>query len=77
MPNNQRQHHTVHVQTDVLPHASCYLLCPVSAVLARIFRMDSISTSYWWAHVQVTAALVGEGEYRCLVDYVVCTGADG
>ena len=28
-------------------YALCYLLCPVLAALASIFRMDSISTSYW------------------------------
>jgi len=30
----------------VLPYALCYSLCPVSAALASIFRMDSIPTSY-------------------------------
>ena len=43
--NNQRQHCTLHVPQDVLPYALCWLLCPVSAALASIFRMDSISTS--------------------------------
>ena len=42
LPNNQ--HH--HIQKDVLPYALCQLLCPVSAALASIFRMDSIPTSY-------------------------------
>ena len=46
MPNNQCQHCIVHLQKDVLPNALCYLLCPVSAALASISRMDSISTSY-------------------------------
>ena len=46
MPNNLRQHRTLHIQKDVLPYALCYLLCPVSAALASIFRMDSIITSY-------------------------------
>ena len=46
LPNNQRQHHTLHIQKDVLPYAMRYLLCPVSAARASIFRMDSISTSY-------------------------------
>ena len=46
LPNNQRQHRTLHIQKDVLPYALCQLLCPVSAALASIFRMDSISTSY-------------------------------
>ena len=46
LPNNQRQHRTLHVQKDVLPFTLCELLCPVSAALARIFRMDSVSTSY-------------------------------
>jgi hypothetical protein len=47
LPNKQRQHRTLHIHTDVLPYmyALCQLLCPVSAALARIFRMDSISTS--------------------------------
>ena len=45
LPNNQR-HRTLHIQKDVLPYALCYLLCPVSAALASIFRIDSISTSY-------------------------------
>ena len=46
LPNNQRQHRTLHIQKDVLPYALCWLLCPVSAALASILRMDSISTSY-------------------------------
>ena len=46
LPNNQRQHRTLHVQKDVLPYALCYLLCPVAVALASIFRMDSISTAY-------------------------------
>ena len=45
LPNNQRQHRTLHIQKDELPYALCYLLCPVSAALAHIFRLDSISTS--------------------------------
>ena len=32
LPNNQRRHRTLHVQTDVLPYALYWLLCPVSAV---------------------------------------------
>ena len=39
LPNNQRQHRTLHIQKDVLPYALCSLLCPVSAALASIFRM--------------------------------------
>ena len=46
LPNNQRQHCTLHIQKDVLPYALCSLLCPVSAGLASISRMDSVSTSY-------------------------------
>ena len=46
LPNNQRQHRTLHIQKDVLPYALCESLCPVSATLASISRMDSISTSY-------------------------------
>ena len=46
LPNNQRQHRTLHIQKDVLPYALCYLLCSVLAALASIFWMDSISTSY-------------------------------
>ena len=26
LPNNQRQHRTLHIQKDVLPYAVCYLL---------------------------------------------------
>ena len=44
--DQQRQHRTLHVQKDVLPHVLRYSLCPVSAALAVISRMDSISTSY-------------------------------
>ena len=44
-PNNQRQHRRLHVQQDLPPYAFCYWLCPVSAALAKISRMDSISTS--------------------------------
>jgi len=40
LPNNQRQH----IQKDVL----CWLLCPVSAALSSIFRMDSISAPRAW-----------------------------
>ena len=36
----------MHIQKDVLPYALWYLLCPVSAALADIFRVGSISTSY-------------------------------
>ena len=46
LPNNRRQHRTLHIQKDVLPYALCSLLCPVPAAVASIFRMDSISTSY-------------------------------
>ena len=46
LPNNQRQYLTSHVQKDVLPYALCSLLFPLSAALASIVRMDSISTSY-------------------------------
>ena len=46
LPNFQRQHRDLHIQKDVLPYALCKLLCPVSAALASIFRMDSIYTSY-------------------------------
>jgi hypothetical protein len=45
LPNNQRQHRILHIQ-EVLPYALRRLLCPVSAGLASIFRMGSISTSY-------------------------------
>jgi hypothetical protein len=45
LPNNQRQHRTFYIQQDMLPYAFCWLLCPVPAALASIFRMDSISTS--------------------------------
>jgi hypothetical protein len=37
LPNNQRQHRTLHIQEDVLPYALCWLLCPVSAARASIF----------------------------------------
>ena len=46
LPKKQRQHPTLHVQKDVLPCALCSLLRPVSAPLARIFRMDWTSTSF-------------------------------
>ena len=46
LPNSQRQHRTLRIQKDVLPYALCWLLCPVPAALASIFRMDSISTTY-------------------------------
>ena len=46
LPNNQQQHHASHIQKDVLRYAFCLLLFPVSAALASIFWMDSISTSY-------------------------------
>ena len=46
MPNNQRQHRTLRIQKEVLPYALCQLMCPVSAALASMFQMDSISTSY-------------------------------
>ena len=34
LPNNQRQHRTLHIQKDVLPCALCYSLCPVTGSLA-------------------------------------------
>jgi len=62
LPNSKRQHRTLHAQKDELTYAlcrrtccpthwasycaPCQLLCPVSAALASIFRMGSISTSY-------------------------------
>jgi hypothetical protein len=46
LPNNQRQHRTLHIQKDVLPCALRQLLCPVSVALANLFRMDSISPSH-------------------------------
>ena len=46
LPNNQRQHHTVHFQIYVLPYALCWLMGPVPAALASIFRVGSISSSY-------------------------------
>ena len=46
LPNNRRQHRTLHIQKDVLPYALCWFLWPMSAALASIFRMDSTSTSY-------------------------------
>jgi len=46
LPNNQLQHRTLHIQNDVLPYVLCWLLCPVLAALASIFRLDLISTSY-------------------------------
>ena len=30
LPNDQRQHRTLHIQKDVLPYALCYLQCPAS-----------------------------------------------
>ena len=46
LPNNQRQQRTLHTLEDDLPYVLCYVQCPVSAALASIFRVDSISTSY-------------------------------
>jgi len=51
--NKQRQPRTLHIQGDMLPYV-CYLLCPVSAALASISRMDSISTSYARCRVRST-----------------------
>ena len=45
LPNNQRQHRTLHIQKDALLYALCYSRCPVSADIASVSRMDSISTS--------------------------------
>jgi len=59
LPNNQRQHRTVHIQKGVLPYAVYWLLCPVSAALASIDRMDSISTSYF---VPETKTRIPSGE---------------
>ena len=58
LPNNQRPHRTLHIQKDVLPYALCWLLCPVSAAFASIFRMDSISTSYNWMETGLRDPLV-------------------
>ena len=46
LQDNQRQHSTLHIQEDLLPYVLCYLLCPVSAAPASMFRMDSTFTSY-------------------------------
>ena len=43
---HQRQHRTLRTQKGVLPYALYWSLCPVSAALASIIRMDSIATSY-------------------------------
>ena len=45
LANDQRQHRNLHIQKDVLRYALCLLLYPVSAALASIFWIDSISTS--------------------------------
>jgi hypothetical protein len=34
LPNNRRQHRTLHIEKDVLPYAFCWLLCPAPAALA-------------------------------------------
>ena len=36
LPDNQRQHRTLHIQKHVLPYALCWLLCLVSAALATL-----------------------------------------
>ena len=41
LPNNQRQHRTLHIQKDVLPYALCQLLWPVSAALASMAPTDN------------------------------------
>ena len=46
LPNNQRQHRTLHIHEDVLPYALCWVLHPVSAALASSVRFDSISTAH-------------------------------
>ena len=61
LPNKQRQHRTLHLQKDVLPYALCQLLCPVSAALASIFRMDSIST---YGHTPSRFSGFGCGDLR-------------
>ena len=33
LPNNLRQHRTLHIQKDVLLYALCYLLCSVTAAI--------------------------------------------
>ena len=40
LPNNQRQHRTLHIQKDVLTYAVFYLLCPVLAALASERCLD-------------------------------------
>ena len=58
LPKNQRQHRNLDIKKNVLPCTLCYLLSPVSAALASIFRMDSNSTSYLYVqHVALRLRL--------------------
>ena len=70
LPNNQRQHRTVNIQKNVLPYALCHLLCPVSAALASIFRLNLISTSFTGAAhggagTEGTKILASVAKIRC------------
>ena len=46
LPNNQRQHRTLHIQKDVLPYAWCWLLCPESAALAIATSRKTIRAAF-------------------------------
>ena len=73
LPNSQRQHRTLHIQKDVLPYALCLLLCPVSAALASMFRMDLVSTSYpQWIDGFECPGLWGWGNFGMDIYVVRC-----
>ena len=41
LPNNQRQHRTLHIQNDVLPYALCQLLCPIQKFVSLKYETAS------------------------------------
>ena len=43
LPNNQRQHRTMHIQKDVPPYALSYLLCHVPPTQRESLFMEGLA----------------------------------
>jgi hypothetical protein len=64
LPNNQRQHRTLHTQRDVLPYALCYSLCPMSAALGfwhSTFSTGSIENIAFWRYIDALLLIARPG----------------
>ena len=61
---NQRQHHTLNIQEDVLPYALRSYCAPCQLHLASISRINSISTSYSMWHIQDSQGQILASAFR-------------